>query len=73
LHSASRQQDANFIWLVASHMQIEYFVCMVASRMQFKSRWLPTELNLHPDGGQLNEICIWLAANRMQITQLAHC
>jgi hypothetical protein len=26
LHLARRQQDANFIWLVASRMQIGYFV-----------------------------------------------
>jgi hypothetical protein len=25
-HSASRQQDTNFIWLVASRMQTGYFV-----------------------------------------------
>jgi hypothetical protein len=26
LHLASRQQDSNFIWLVASRMQTGYFV-----------------------------------------------
>jgi hypothetical protein len=42
---------------------------MTASWMQFASGWQPTELHLHPDGGQLNEICIRLAANQMQILQ----
>jgi hypothetical protein len=37
--------------------------------MQFASGWQPTELHLHPDGGRLNEICIRLAANQMQILQ----
>jgi hypothetical protein len=44
--------------------------------MQFASGWRPTERNLYPVGGRLNEICIrlneiciQLAANWMQILQ----
>jgi hypothetical protein len=36
---------------------------MAASWMQFASSWQLTKLNLHPDGGKLNEICIRLAAD----------
>jgi hypothetical protein len=31
--------------------------------MKFAFGWQPTEGNLHPAGGRLNEICIRLAAN----------
>jgi hypothetical protein len=52
----------SFGWLLAA-CKLGILYCMTSSRMQFASGWLPTELNLHPDGGQLNEICIWLAAD----------
>jgi hypothetical protein len=65
------------IWLAASKMQISFgwslaacklgiLYCMAASWMQFASGWWPTEWNLHPDGSQLNEICIRLAADWMK-------
>ncbi len=55
--------------------------------MKFASGWQPTEWNLHPAGGQLNEICIPLAASWMKFAsgwrptgckfgknmQIAHC
>jgi hypothetical protein len=37
--------------------------------MKFASDWRPTKLNLHRAGSWLNEICIRLASNRMQILQ----
>jgi hypothetical protein len=37
--------------------------------MKFASGWRLTEWNLDPAGGWLNEICIRLAANQMQILQ----
>jgi hypothetical protein len=37
--------------------------------MKFASGWQLAEWNLHPSGSWLNEICIRLASNRMQILQ----
>jgi hypothetical protein len=52
----------SFGWSLAT-CKLGILYCMATSRMQFASGWQPTELNLHLDGGQLNEICSRLAAD----------
>jgi hypothetical protein len=52
----------SFGWSLAA-CKLGFLHCMAASRMQFASGWRPTELNLHPDGSQLNEIGNCLAAD----------
>jgi hypothetical protein len=52
----------SFGWSLAA-CKLGILYCMAASRMQFASSWRLSEFNLHPDGGQLKEICIRLAAD----------
>jgi hypothetical protein len=68
-HSVICQPDANFIQLAAIWMQISFSRrqpdanCIRLEAMQYK---LPS---LHAASNQPNEICILLAASRMQILQ----
>jgi hypothetical protein len=68
-HSVSRQPDANFIQLTAIRMQISFSRCQPDANcirlaaMQYKKP------SLYAASDQPNEICILLAASRMQILQ----
>jgi hypothetical protein len=62
----------SFSWSLATCkllINLGILYCMAARRMQFASGWWPTERNLHPAGGRLNEICTWLAADGMINTE----
>jgi hypothetical protein len=73
LHLVRRQPDANFIQSAASRMQISFRQLPAGCKLHLASGLAIhkyTNLSMwHVAGGQPNEICIRLAASRMQILQ----
>jgi hypothetical protein len=61
-HSVGCQPDANFIQSATSRMQYASGLRPCNTKYPNLSMW-------HVAGDQPNEICIWLAASRMQILQ----